>query len=88
MLRLCPALEARISDLRRDNTAAARFLRKAQVQLVSRSAQSIPPRSHAYPMRQKSKSVATRGVFTQLSLLFWRGSNESEAVPELQQQQL
>lgn len=38
MLRLCPKLEARISDLRRDNTAAARFLRKAQVQL-SRNAQ-------------------------------------------------
>ena len=31
MLRLCPALEARISDLRRDNTAAAQFLDKAQV---------------------------------------------------------
>ncbi|CAM9780969.1 unnamed protein product [Ectocarpus fasciculatus] len=31
LLRLCPALEARISDLRRDNTAAARFLSKAQV---------------------------------------------------------
>eukprot|EP00903_Cladosiphon_okamuranus_P010123 g9586.t1 len=31
LLRLCPALEARISDLRRDNTAAARFLNKAQV---------------------------------------------------------
>ncbi|CAN0251812.1 unnamed protein product, partial [Ectocarpus sp. 8 AP-2014] len=30
LLRLCPALEARISDLRRDNTAAARFLSKAQ----------------------------------------------------------
>ncbi|CAM9763144.1 unnamed protein product, partial [Scytosiphon promiscuus] len=31
LLRLCPALEARMMDLRRDNTAAARFLRKAQV---------------------------------------------------------
>ena len=31
MLRLCPALEARISDLRRDNTAAAQFMSKAQV---------------------------------------------------------
>lgn len=31
LLRLCPTLEARISDLRRDNTAAARFLNKAQV---------------------------------------------------------
>eukprot|EP00752_Nemacystus_decipiens_P013072 g11561.t1 len=30
LLRLCPALEARISDLRRDNTAAAHFLDKAQ----------------------------------------------------------
>ncbi|CAM9809814.1 unnamed protein product [Ectocarpus sp. 4 AP-2014] len=30
LLRLCPALEARISDLRRDNTAAARFLSKAR----------------------------------------------------------
>ncbi|CAM9835664.1 unnamed protein product, partial [Pylaiella littoralis] len=30
MLRLCPALEARILDLRRDNTAAARFLSEAQ----------------------------------------------------------
>lgn len=35
LLRLCPALEARISDLRRDNTAAAHFLNKAQVGLVS-----------------------------------------------------
>ena len=35
LLRLCPALEARISDLRRDNTAAARFLNKAQVTFQS-----------------------------------------------------
>lgn len=33
MLRLCPALEARILDLRRDNTAAAQFLSKAQVDI-------------------------------------------------------
>lgn len=30
-LKLCPSLEARIADLRRDNTATAQFLTMAQV---------------------------------------------------------
>lgn len=60
LLRLCPALEARISDLRRDNTAAARFLNKAQVALVSPQSKLSPTYLHVYECprdRQRARYI-------------------------------